>query len=189
MMFHRGGGRRKYDQYKRSSISLYHRTDKWLSRKYGLSLINSVLLSALIISWVWILNITLSTTSELHETNNKLPPQHPLSPQTHHMRDLVERYQKMKWMDEHNAPHKVEQLSAQNESKYNHKSGDALFDIWSVEDLENDEICPDQFPKTPPPFKDMKYVCSHLDWFKFGGNCNADNCSDCMCCNSMFYIP
>ena len=30
----------------------------------------------------------------------------------------------------------------------------------------------------------MKYVCSHLDWFKFGGYCDDENCSDCIPPNS-----
>ena len=30
----------------------------------------------------------------------------------------------------------------------------------------------------------MKYVCAHLDWFKFGGHCDDKNCSECIPPNS-----
>lgn len=155
-------------------------------RKYGLSVFNIILLCALIFSWIWIATITFSSQSEkiiLNKsmtttivTNNNNKPK-----RESRMKELVEKYQELKWLDQHKKKEEDQEI---NEIQFTHKSGNNLFDIWTEYELKNNNICPDQYPDKIPKFEDMKYVCSHLNWFKFGTSCNSDNCSDCIPPNS-----
>eukprot|EP01084_Bolivina_argentea_P313711 543295_1 len=40
--------------------------------------------------------------------------------------------------------------------------------------------CPDKYPKSIPPLKDLPYICENVNQFKVKGTCTADNCSNCI---------
>lgn len=195
MMYFPSSGRRGYEYYgnrrNNKPSSWTSRIRNILKRKYGLSVMNTMLLCALIFSWIYIAAMTFYGKSDkLLLSNNTIPVSNnnnpkPIQNQHHasHMKELVEKYQQLKWMDAHDKNNK-HPIPIFNESFYDHKSGNSLFDIWSDTELKNNDICPAQFPDRPPKFEDMKYVCSHLHWFKFGGYCDDTNCSDCIPPNS-----
>eukprot|EP01083_Nonionella_stella_P074872 203227_1 len=102
---------------------------------------------------------------------------HELAGKPSRMKQLVDDYQQLKWMEKHTNHHNTPMFNA---SHYSHKSTNPSFAIWSMEDLQSGTICPPSYPTEPPDFNQMKYVCSHLHWFKFGGYCDDSNCSDCI---------